>query len=347
MTRRRSGPPDPGPAEHGPTAAASLKSIADEVGVSISTVSRAFTRPELIGEQTRHQILSVAERVGYQPNRSARGLATGRTAVLGLLVPDIANPFFPPLVRAAENRAYDSGYAVLLADTDEHADRERRLMREMLSRVDGLVVCSPRSAAGPIQEIAGRRPMVLVNRTMPGVTSVACSVDVGVSALMDHLHELGHRGLAYLSGPASSWSDKEKRSCVRRHATRLGMSVDVLGPYPPTFAGGLAAADAVAQHGATAVLAYDDVMALGTIRGLTEQGFDVPGSVSVAGCDDVMFAGMTVPALTTIAMPNELAGRTAVDLLLDQLVSPGKPQQVSLSSSFVARGSSGPVRRKR
>ncbi|WP_370384282.1 LacI family DNA-binding transcriptional regulator [Catenulispora sp. GAS73] len=340
MTRRRSGPPSPSPTT------ASLKSIADEVGVSISTVSRAFTRPELIGEQTRNQILSVATRVGYQPNRSARGLATGRTAVLSLLVPDIANPFFPPLVRAAENRAYSQGYAVLLAHTDEHAERERRLMREMLSRVDGLVLCSPRSAAGPIKEIARQRPVVLVNRAIPGMTSVACSVDVGVSALMDHLHELGHRGLVYLSGPASSWSDKDKRSCVRRHAKRLGMTVDVLGPFQPSFDGGLTAAGAVAERRSTAVLAYDDVMALGTIRGLTELGLDVPGSVSVAGCDDVMFAGMTMPALTTIAMPNELAGRTAVDLLLDQLASPGRtPQEVSLSSSFVARGSSGPVRR--
>ncbi|MEY9894146.1 LacI family transcriptional regulator [Catenulispora sp. MAP5-51] len=336
MTRRRPGPPEPGPA------AASLKSIADEVGVSVSTVSRAFTRPEMIGERTRHRILSVAERVGYQPNRSARGLATGRTAVLGLLVPDIANPFFPPLVRAAENRADEAGYAVLLADTDEHAEREHRLMRETLSRADGLVLCSPRSATAPIKEIAARRPVVLVNRTIPGVASVVCSVDTGVGALMEHLHALGHRDLVYLGGPASSWSDKEKRGCVRRHAERLGLTVEVLGPYPPSFEGGLAAAEAVARHAATAALACDDVVALGTIRGLTERGHDVPGSVSVAGCDDVLFAGMTAPALTTIAMPNELAGRTAVDLLLDRLADPGRARQVVLPSSFVARDSTGP-----
>ncbi|HZX08752.1 LacI family DNA-binding transcriptional regulator [Kribbella sp.] len=320
-----------------------MKSIADELGVSISTVSRAFSHPELLSRERREQILSVANRVGYQPNRTARGLATGQTSVLGLMVPDITNPFFPPLVRAAENRANERGYALMLTDTDEHAERERLLMRELTSRVDGLVVCSPRSASAPIKQVATTRPVVLVNRTIPGLTSVTCSVEAGATALMEHLRELGHRRVAYLSGPASSWSDKDKRSCVQRAARRLRMTVDVLGPFPATFEGGLSAAEQVAAQEVTAALAYDDVMALGTIRGLRDQGLDVPGAVSVSGCDDVLFSSMTVPGLTTIAMPMALAGRTAVDLLLDQLEKSARTQQVVLSSDFVPRASTGPA----
>jgi DNA-binding LacI/PurR family transcriptional regulator len=329
----------------GTGAAASLKTIADEAGVSISTVSRAFTRPELIGEDTRTQILAIAERVGYQPNRSARGLVTGRTSMLGLLVPDIANPFFPPLVRAAEDRAYERGYAVLLMDTDEHADRERLLLRDLTGRVDGLVVCSPRSPTGQLREIAQQRPIVLVNRTIPGVTSVSCSTRDGLGQLVDHLHGLGHRRIVYLAGPASSWSDRERRSSVRQQASRRGMEVDVLGPFPATFSGGVLAGDAIVASGGTAAVAFDDVVALGAVRRLSELGYDVPGKISVSGCDDIFFSGMTMPSLTTVATPIAQAGRTAVDLLLDQLDGRARAQQVSLSGEFVARGSTGPVAR--
>lgn len=323
--------------------AASLKTIAEEAGVAVSTVSRAFTRPELIGEETRAQILAIAERVGYQPNRSARGLVTGRTSMLGLLVPDIANPFFPPLVRAAEDRAYERGYAVLLMDTDEHADRERALLGDLIGRVDGLVACSPRSPAGHLREVAQRRPMVLVNRSIPGVTSVSCSTKEGLGKLIDHLHGLGHRRIVYLAGPASSWSDRERRSGVRQHAGRRGMQVEVLGPFPATFSGGVLAGDAVVASGATAAVAFDDVVALGAMRRLSELGHDVPGKVSVSGCDDIFFSGMTMPSLTTVATPIAQAGRTAVDLLLDQIEGRSRAQQVSLSGEFVARSSTGPV----
>ncbi|HVX45021.1 MAG TPA: LacI family DNA-binding transcriptional regulator [Mycobacteriales bacterium] len=323
--------------------AASLKTIAEEAGVAVSTVSRAFTRPELIGEETRAQILAIAERVGYQPNRSARGLVTGRTSMLGLLVPDISNPFFPPLVRAAEDRAYERGYAVLLMDTDEHADRERQLLGDLTGRVDGLVTCSPRSPASHLREVAQRRPMVLVNRSIPGVTSVSCSTRDGLGHLVDHLHGLGHRNIVYLAGPASSWSDRERRSSVRQQAGRRGMQVEVLGPFPATFSGGVQAGDAVVASGATAAVAFDDVVALGAMRRLSELGYDVPGKVSVSGCDDIFFSVMTMPSLTTVATPIAQAGRTAVDLLLDQIEGRSRAQQVSLSGEFVARSSTGPV----
>lgn len=324
---------------------ASLKSIADEAGVSISTVSRAFTRPELIGDHTRAQILAIAERVGYRPNRSARGLVTGRTATLGLLVPDIANPFFPPLVRAAEDRAYERGYAVVLMDTDEHPERERELLRDLVGRVDGLVLCSPRSAAGQIRQIAESRPLVCVNRTISGVPSVSCSTRDGLGRLVDHLHSLGHRQIVYLAGPASSWSDRERRASVRRQAARRGMQLDVLGPFPATFEGGIAAGDAVVASGATAAVAFDDVVALGVVRRLAELGHAVPGDYSVSGCDDIFFAAMTFPTLTTVATPAAAAGRAAVDLLLDALDSPtrSRVQQLTLSGEFVARGSTGPA----
>jgi DNA-binding LacI/PurR family transcriptional regulator len=327
---------------------ASLKTIAAEAGVSIATVSRAFTRPDLIGERTRTEILAIAERVGYRPNRSARGLVTGRTTTVGLLVPDIANPFFPPLVRAAQDRAYERGYAVLLMDTDEHADRERALLADLTGRVDGLVLCSPRSAAGQIRDLAEQLPLVCVNRAIPGVTSVSCSTRDGLGEVVDHLHSLGHRRIVYLAGPASSWSDRERRTSVRQQASKRGMEVTVLGPYPATFDGGILAGDAVLAAGCTAAVAFDDVVALGAMRRLTELGYDVPGQFSISGCDDIFFATMTMPSLTTVATPIAQAGRTAIDLLMDALDQPDRRrvQQVTLSGEFIARGSTGPAPRR-
>ncbi|WP_165367408.1 LacI family DNA-binding transcriptional regulator, partial [Phytoactinopolyspora endophytica] len=291
---------------------ASLKAVADEAGVSISTVSRAFTRPDLIRQATREQILAIADRLGYRPNRSARGLVTGRTALLAVVLPDIANPFFPPLVRAVEDTAYEKGYSVLLMDTDEHPEREATMLRDLAGQADGVIICSPRSRAGVIREAAERTPVVLVNRTVDGIASVSCRTREGIRQIVDHLHALGHRDIAYVSGPKSSWSDRERRDGARRQAHKLGMSFEVCGPYPATFSGGMMAADAVVAGNMTAAVAFDDIMALGMLRRLTERGFDVPGQFSVTGCDDILFAAMAYPPLTSIASPVADAGRMAV-----------------------------------
>jgi LacI family transcriptional regulator len=265
--------------------------------------------------------------------------------MLGLLVPDIANPFFPPFVRALEARAYQRGYAVLLMDTDEHTERERVLLLDLAGRTDGVILCSPRSRADQIRDAASHRPVVLVNRTVPGLASVTCSTRDGLGQLVEHLYAHGHRRIAYLSGPISSWSNRERRDSVRRRANSLGMHLDVIGPYPPTFDGGTLAGDAVILNGATAAIAFDDVMALGVHHRLSDRGYTVPGDISISGCDDILFAAMTLPALTTVAAPIAEAGRVAADLVLDQLESSdaSRVQRVTLSGTFIARGSTGPV----
>jgi DNA-binding LacI/PurR family transcriptional regulator len=323
----------------------SLQTIADEAGVSISTVSRAFSRPELISDDTRKSILAISERLGYRPNRSARGLATGRTSLLAVLLPDIANPFFPPLMRAVEDAAYDKGFSVLLMDTDEHAEREAELLRNLSGQADGVIACSPRSRPEVLNEVAERTPLVLVNRTMQGIASVSCLTREGVRQIVGHLHSLGHRSIVYLAGPQSSWSDRERRDAARRQARKLGMSLELLGPFPATFEGGVIAADAVVASTATAAIAFDDIMAMGVLRRLTERGLTVPSEISVSGCDDIFFAAMVSPSLTSIATPIAEAGRAAVNLLLEEIDGARQEkQQVTLSGDLVVRGSTGPAR---
>lgn len=322
----------------------SLKAVADEAGVSVSTASRAFTRPELIGADTRAHVLAIADRLGYRPNRSARGLVTGRTSQVAVLVPDIANPFYPPLVRAIEDTAYERGHSVLLMNTHEHADREAKMLRDLAGQADGVVACSLRSPAGVITEAAELTPMVLVNRSVNGIAAVMCRTRDGIGQLVDHLGALGHRSIVYVSGPASAWSERERRDSARRRARKLGMAFEVLGSCPATFEGGVMAADAVVARSATAVMAFNDVMAMGIMRRLAERGFGVPEQVSVSGCDDIIFAAMTSPGLTSIASPVAEAGRMAVRLLFDQLggALDAKPH-IDLSGNLVVRGSTGPV----
>ena len=217
----------------------SLQTVAKVAGVSKSTVSRSLTRPEMVNRVTRERVEAVVAKLGYRYNAIARGLATGRTMALALFVPDIANPFFADLVRAAEDRAQAAGYAMLLADTDEHPEREQLLLERLASQVDGIVVCSARSATKGILAVGRELPMVLVNREIGTIPSVTCATGPGMAELVQHLHSYGHRQVAYLQGPASSWSNRERLSSVRSASKALGMRLNVLGPtHHPSRAGG-------------------------------------------------------------------------------------------------------------
>lgn len=328
---------------------ASLDTVARAAGVSPSTVSRALSRPEMVNESTRRRVLNIASELGYRLNAAAQGLATGRTMALALLVPDIANPFFPELVRAAEDRAQEAGYSMLLTDTDEREEREQRLLDQLAGRADGLVVCSPRSSAAGILAIAREVPTVLVNRTVDTIPSVTCVTRTGMARLVEHLQSLGHREVAYLQGPASSWSNKERLRSVQARTRQLGMRLQILGPYTPTLESGRKAAEDLAQLGVTAVMAFDDLTAMGVLSRFWDLGIRVPDDISVAGCDDVFCAALCSPPLTTVTSSISLAGTTAVDLLLERL-SPSPPSQarhVSLVGDLVVRATTGPARRRR
>lgn len=328
---------------------ASLDTVARAAGVSPSTVSRALSRPEMVNESTRRRVLNIASELGYRLNAAAQGLATGRTMALALLVPDIANPFFPELVRAAEDRAQEAGYSMLLTDTDEREEREQRLLDQLAGRADGLVVCSPRSSAAGILAIAREVPTVLVNRTVDTIPSVTCVTRTGMARLVDHLQSLGHREVAYLQGPASSWSNKERLRSVRARTRQLGMRLQILGPYTPTLESGRKAAEDLTELGVTAVMAFDDLTAMGVLSRFWDLGIRVPDDISVAGCDDVFCAALCSPPLTTVTSSISLAGTTAVDLLLERL-SPSPPSQarhVSLVGDLVVRATTGPARRRR
>lgn len=319
--------------------------VASRAGVSPSTVSRAFTVPDLVRDHTLQRVLEAARELDYHPNRAARALITGKTGNIGVVVPDISNPFFAAMLKGASGRARESGHVLFLADTEEDAVLEESLVTAMAKQVDGLVLCSPRLGAERLHELLEDLPAVLVNRTEGATPSVVMDSADGARQAVEHLAALGHRRLAYLSGPQSSWSNAQRREGLRTAARAAGVELVELGPFAPLFASGVQAADLVLADGATAVLAYNDLMALGVLSRVAARGVRVPEDLSVVGCDDIAMAAMATPPLTTIAMPTETAGRAAIDLLLRRLQEPGStsaPGRRALATQLLVRSSTMP-----
>lgn len=302
--------------------AVTIQVVAREAGVSVSTVSRALAAPEMVKEATRSHVLETAKRLGYRPNRAARGLITGRTGNLGVIVPDLSNPFFPTVLKGVQSRAREADYAVFLADCDENAMEEIALVQAMAKQVDGVILCSSRMSASQMERTVGTTTIVFINREVRDLPAVTLDAAGGMRQVIDHLAALGHRRIAYLSGPRASWSNRERRRGLRR-AARHGVEVVELGPFAPRFEGGLQAADLALAKDVTAIIAYNDLMALGVMSRLSDRGISVPAQMSVLGFDDIPMAGMATPPLTTVAMQNERAGRAAVELLVSLLNVPG------------------------
>lgn len=296
--------------------AVTIRDVAHASGVHVSTVSRTFSAPHMVNAETRTRVLAVAERLGYRPNRAARSLTTGRTNNLGLIVADLANPFFPPLIKAAQAAARARDYHLFVADTDEDPAKEQELVLAFSKQVDGIVLCSPRSSNRALEKLVKTIPFVLVNRRLRAVTTVVMDVARGARTAMEHLAGLGHRRVALVSGPSGSWTSGEIRKAV---TDMPGVETVVIGPNAPTEEGGVTVAGQVAASGATAVLAYNDLVAIGLIGGLEELGVGVPGDISVIGIDGSITGRLYRPKLTTVAMPTADAGRMAVDLLITSM----------------------------
>lgn len=260
-----------------------IGTVAAEAGVSRATVSRAFSQPHRLRPETVERVLEVARRLGYAVNPMAKALSTGRSGNLALVVPDIANPFFPPMIRAVERRADQAGYAVFLGHTDEDPAREDLLLTRFAKQVDGFVIASSRMTEADIRAHAERHPVVLINRDVSRIARVLIDTTQGVTQAVEHLAELGHRQIAYLGGPGRSWSNGERRRTVKRVGQKAGLSVAMVPARRSSYELGREAVPAILATGVTAVIAFDDLLAHGVLTGLAERGIDVPGSSASSG----------------------------------------------------------------
>lgn len=334
-----------------PISRPTIYDVAAACGVAPSTVSRAFARPGRVNADTAERIRRVAEEMGYRTNPLARALPTGKTSLLAVIVADVTNPFFFELLRGAEETATEAGYTLLVADVQESDEAERRALDRTLPMVEGVVLATSRMSDSSIRVAAKQRPTVVLNRAMSDIASVATDNSRGMRRAVEHLAELGHTTITYVAGPDASWANGVRWQALREAVHELGLRARRIGPFSPTQAGGLSAAGAIAGAPTTAVIAYNDLLAIGLMRGLASLGIRVPEDVSVVGFDNIFGADFCTPQLTTVAAPLRQLGKVAVQTLLADLNAPrssryqtrGPLKTALLPSRLVVRASTGPA----
>ncbi len=327
----------------GPT----IYDVARAAGVATSTVSRSFSMPTRVNARTREHVLAVAAELGYRPNPHARALMSGRHHTIAMVVSDITNPHFFELIRGAEMRARASEYTLILVNAEESSRIEYDQIQRLVPAVDGFVLAASRLPDENLRQIAGQRPVVLMNREVADLPSVVLDHVMGCRQIVEHLASFGHRDLVYLAGPRNSWMATTRWQTISSAAAGLGLRAQRIGPFTPKVSQGGAAADGALHAGATGIVAHNDLLAIGVVQRLTERSVRVPDDVSVVGFDNIFAADLCTPSLTTLGGADADVGRAAVEILLDA-VGPsrvrGDPPQVVLPTELALRRSTGPRR---
>jgi DNA-binding LacI/PurR family transcriptional regulator len=311
-----------------------LHDVAEATGVAVSTVSRVFTDPDRVSGPTVELVLGEARRLGYRHTRSG-----GRGKLTTVLVQDLGNPFLAAFVAAVERQVRAAGYGVTLGITEESAALERAHIRRHAPSSDGFIIAPRHLDPEELRHLAGSTPVVLFNREHDGLSSVVIDTDAGNRQIIEHLAALGHRQLVYAAGPEHSWSEQQRWAGLSDAAAASGLALDRVGPYLPTLAQGAVAAEAAMARTPTAIVAFNDQIAIGAMNRLRMLGVDVPAQVSVVGYDDSYGSDFCQPPLTTVGGAVERAGRLAADTLLAMIDGGHAVTQHRIEGSLVLRAS--------
>lgn len=324
----------------GPT----IYDVAAAAGVATSTVSRAFSTPGRVSTTTRDRVLAVAAELGYRPNPHARALLSGKHHTVAMVVSDITNPHYFEMIRGAEMRARVSEYTLLLVNAEESPRVEWEQIQRLSPAVDGFLLAASRLPDENLRQVAAQRPVVLMSRELPDLASVVLDHVEGCRQVVAHLASLGHREIVYLAGPRNSWMAGTRWAALRAAAEQVGVAAHRIGPFTPKVSQGGAAADGAVNTGASAIVAHNDLLAIGVMQRLAQRGLRVPHDVSVVGFDDIFAADVCTPGLTTLGGAHVDLGRAAVELLLTAGTrTPDDQPRVVLPTELVLRGSTGPV----
>lgn len=326
-----------------------IDDVAKLAGVSSSTVSRVMNGSQAVRPETVRKVKEAAERLDYVPSNAARSLSLGRSHTVAFVAPDLSNPMFQLVLQGATSAAATAGYRLLVSDSLGDPSVEAALAIEARRRCDALILCSPRMPSRDLRRVLETTdPVVLINRAGEAGGSPVVAVDYaeGSRTLMHRLMRRGHTSFVYLAGPAHSISNELReqamRAVVREHE---GVELTVISAGA-RLEDGWAAVGPVLESRATAVLCYNDVVAIGLLGRLNEAGVTVPEDLSVAGYDDIPYARYITPSLTTVSVPKEDLGRHAWEEV--QRILAGKPNQrvLTFAPRLVERGSTGPAPRE-
>jgi DNA-binding LacI/PurR family transcriptional regulator len=330
-----------------------LADIAREAGVSTATVSRVINNVSYVSDAIRERVLALVRARDYYPNAHARSLASGRSHLIGLVISDITNPFFPELVKGMETAAFEHGYELLLANTNYDAARMTSYVRRFLERgVRGVAIMTSEFDATLASELARRDVSVVFldeGAPAPHVSYLAVDYTAGIDEAVAHLSALGHTRVAYVGGPLRMRSASRRLSAFTRSLQRRTRQRPAwIGESDFRLEGGRLAARQMlaAPTRQTAVVVANDMMALGVMQECRAAGLRVPGDISIIGFDDIALAALTDPPLTTVSLSRMTLGRQAVETLVAMLADVTRQgRQIPLTTSLVVRQSTGPAAR--
>lgn len=329
-----------------------MKEVAARAGVSPATVSRVLNNAHYIASATQKRVLSVVEELNYYKNVHARRLATGRSDLFGLVISDIANPFFPEVIRGFQNAAWDRGFDVLVLNTEYKEERTQRIVRKLVeSDVRGVAVMTSSIDATKTQELtAAGIGVVFNNLCAPGIliSNIRVDYEKGIIQAIEHVAKLGHRRAAVIAGPEGNRTAAMVSQTLVTELKRKGMkSVSVKNSRYRVDAGASAVKEILdAPKPPTVVFCGSDLIAMGAMSALENAGVRIPEDISIIGIDNILFAALSRPSLTTIHVPRERLGETAFSALDKMLhLKRHKGAEYSLDSELVIRQSTGPARK--
>lgn len=329
---------------------ATIRDVAKKAGVSVSTVSHVVNETRFVSEETSARVLAAMEELNYQPNRLARSLRRKdkRTHTIGLLIPDSTNPFFAEVLRGVEDASFDAGYNVILCNSDDNPDKELNYIDVLLSKqVDGIVLVSAGAHEETLELLSRRKgTAVIVDREFDGadLDSVVVDNERGGYDATRYLIDLGHRRIGCIAGPSLLTPSAGRIRGYRRALAEAQIPLDetliVPGDFRPQS--GYASAKKLLKliPPPTAIFACNDMMAIGALGAINQDGLKVPADLSLIGFDDITLASYSIPPLTTIAQPSHKMGLLATELLLQRLLDPSAPpRRALLYPSIVVRES--------
>lgn len=333
-----------------------IRDVARLAEVHPGTVSRALNQQTraLVNPETAERVLRAAEELGYRPNPIARGLKTNRSYTVGVLIPDLTNPLFPPIMRGIEDRLGEAGYTSLIVNTDNDPDRERLQMETLRSRqVDGFIAATARLDTELLAEAAaGGAPIVLVNRSLEDGSLPAVTVNdrQGIALAVDHVVALGHEQVGHVAGPQNVSTGHRRHLGFREAMARHGLDapeaqISFSRAFTETEGARVCAELLDRSPQVTAIVAANDRLAMGCYDALDGHGLRCPEDVSITGFNDMPFIDRLRPPLTSVRVPQREIGTAAAGLLLEQLSHTAPPpEEILLEASLVIRGSTAPLR---
>ncbi len=330
-----------------------IKHVAARAGVSFTTVSHVLNGTRRVSDSARQRVEQAIAEMGYSPSAVARSLKMSETCILGVLVPNITNPFFAELTRGIEDCCRQTDYSVFLCNSDDDPQRQARYLQTLLERrVDGLLLAA---AAGEAEALskrleAARVPTVVVDRAIAGLTADLVRVDHqgGAHLAVSHLLSLGHKAIACLSGPSEFAVSRARVAGWRQAMEEAQIPIDDEWLLEGDFSAAVGhelTRKLLARGEVTAIFASNDLLAIGALRAAAEMGVAVPYALSVIGFDAIELGSYVYPALTTVGHPIRALGEMAAQVLIERIAeAPAQKREVVLPAQLFRRESTGPLR---